>query len=138
MASRQLYTGCRLLGKRGGIGLALGSFSHYGATGPPYWAYAYPLAPWLQDSSAEQARYQLSATSVLATQQVGLLRVGWGARGWIAPLIQTILVRVAQVMHDVPFFTKRMGQGEPPRLVIVGSGFWDISAWWLHEGRASF
>lgn len=29
----------------------LGSFSHYGATGPPYWVFAYPLAPWLAPDS---------------------------------------------------------------------------------------
>ena len=54
---------CRLLskrsgsdsGKRGGLGLPFGSFSHYGATGPPYWAFAYPLAPWLARTSVVQA-----------------------------------------------------------------------------------
>ncbi len=42
---------------RHGAGVALGSFSHYGATGPPYWAYAYPLAPWLGQTTLEQVRH---------------------------------------------------------------------------------
>ena len=36
--------------------MALGNFSHYGATGPPYWAYAYPLAPWLRQTTLEHVR----------------------------------------------------------------------------------
>ena len=31
--------------------LHLGSFSHYGVTGPPYWAFALPLAPWIANST---------------------------------------------------------------------------------------
>lgn len=37
-------------------GLTLGSFSHYGATGPPYWVFAYPLPPWLSDTSLGMVR----------------------------------------------------------------------------------
>ena len=43
---------CSLPGERGTI--TLGSFSHYGATGPPYWAFAYPLAPWLAETTLGQ------------------------------------------------------------------------------------
>ena len=38
------------------LGLPLGTFSHYGVDGPPYWSYAYPLAPWLGKTSVAQAR----------------------------------------------------------------------------------
>ncbi|KAL1495570.1 hypothetical protein AB1Y20_016931 [Prymnesium parvum] len=86
---------CRLLGRRNGLGLPIGSFSHYGATGPPYWAYAYPLAPWLGSTSVEQ------------------------------------------VERDAPSFSQRFVEGAPPDVVVVGSGFWDIAAWWLHEGNTS-
>lgn len=41
---------------RGDLGLPLGTFSHYGADGPPYWAFAYPLAPWLGNTSVAQVR----------------------------------------------------------------------------------
>ena len=34
----------------------LASFSHYGATGPPYWVFAYPLAPWLSNTTAGMVR----------------------------------------------------------------------------------
>jgi hypothetical protein len=37
-------------------GVVLGSFSHYGVAGPPYWVFAYPLAPWLANSTAGMAR----------------------------------------------------------------------------------
>ena len=37
-------------------GLTLGSFSHYGVAGPPYWVFAYPLAPWLSDTSVGMVR----------------------------------------------------------------------------------
>lgn len=48
---------CWLLrGDGGGSRLPIGSFSHYGATGPPYWVYAYPLAPWLGNTSVVQVR----------------------------------------------------------------------------------
>ena len=40
-------------------GLVFGSFSHYGATGPPYWVFAYPLAPWLRNTSAMMARHDM-------------------------------------------------------------------------------
>lgn len=36
--------------------VTLGSFSHYGVTGPPYWTMAYPLAPWLADSTLGMVR----------------------------------------------------------------------------------
>ena len=38
------------------LGLPLGTFSHYGVDGPPYWSFAYPLAPWLGKTSVAQAR----------------------------------------------------------------------------------
>ena len=44
-------------GMKRAAGVALGNFSHYGATGPPYWAYAYPLAPWLGQTTLEQVRH---------------------------------------------------------------------------------
>ena len=50
---------CRLLGHGRGHGLPLGTFSHYGVDGPPYWAYAYPLAPWLGNTSIQQVRENL-------------------------------------------------------------------------------
>ena len=34
----------------------LGSFSHYGVAGPPYWVFAYPLPPWLSDTSLGMVR----------------------------------------------------------------------------------
>ena len=37
----------------------LGSFSHYGATGPPYWVFAYPLAPWLSNHTVGMVRHDL-------------------------------------------------------------------------------
>jgi hypothetical protein len=40
---------CRLPGR-----IALGSFSHYGVLGPPYWAFAYPLPPWLGNTTWTQ------------------------------------------------------------------------------------
>ena len=45
---------CRLPGN-----LAFGSFSHYGATGPPYWVFAYPLAPWLANNTIGMARHDM-------------------------------------------------------------------------------
>lgn len=45
---------CRLPGK-----FVLGSFSHYGATGPPYWVFAYPLAPWLSNTSLGMVRHDM-------------------------------------------------------------------------------
>ena len=43
-------------GIAGGGQFVLGSFSHYGVTGPPYWAFAYPLPPWLSGSSFGMVR----------------------------------------------------------------------------------
>lgn len=82
---------CRLPG-----GVAFGSFSHYGATGPPYWAFAYPLAPWLANTTA------------------GMMR------------------------RDAPKFRElTTPRGADPTLVVASSGFWDIAAWWAHEGNFS-
>lgn len=39
--------------------LPLGAFAHYGATGPPYWSFAYPLAPWLANNTLGQIRQDL-------------------------------------------------------------------------------
>ena len=36
--------------------IVLGSFSHYGVAGPPYWVFAYPLAPWLANTSLGMLR----------------------------------------------------------------------------------
>ena len=44
---------CKLPGN-----FVLGSFSHYGATGPPYWVFAYPLAPWQDGPAALVARHR--------------------------------------------------------------------------------
>ena len=43
------------------MGLPFGSFSHYGATGPPYWAFAYPLAPWLANNTVGQVGKDMPA-----------------------------------------------------------------------------
>lgn len=43
-----------------GGGLTLGGFAHYGATGPPYWNFAYPLAPWLARTTLGQVRQDMS------------------------------------------------------------------------------
>ena len=40
-------------------GLTLGAFAHYGVTGPPYWSFAYPLAPWLAQTTLGQIRQDL-------------------------------------------------------------------------------
>lgn len=74
--------------------VSFGSFSHYGATGPPYWAYAYPLSPWLANTTAGQVR------------------------------------------DDMPHFRERT-RGADPTVVVASSGFWDISAYWLHETNAT-
>jgi len=43
---------CELRAGSGTSGrVVLGSFSHFGVTGPPYWAYAYPMPPWLSNTS---------------------------------------------------------------------------------------
>ena len=75
--------------------LLLGSFSHYGATGPPYWVFAYPLAPWLRNSSVGMAR------------------------------------------HDMPKFRQLTPGHADPTLIVASSGFWDIAAWWAHQGNFS-
>jgi len=46
---------CQLLSD----GLTLGGFAHYGATGPPYWSFAYPLAPWLAPTTRGQIRHDI-------------------------------------------------------------------------------
>ena len=81
---------CRLPGQ-----IAFGSFSHYGATGPPYWAYAYPLVPWLAKTT------------------------------------------LGMVAKDIPVFRHKTAGGEDPLLIVANSGFWDLSAWWMHEGNWS-
>ena len=40
-------------------GPSLGSFIHYGVIGPPYWAAAYPLAPFLAGTTLEQVAHDL-------------------------------------------------------------------------------
>ena len=45
---------CRLPGS-----VTFASFSHYGATGPPYWVFAYPLAPWLANTSLGMVRQDM-------------------------------------------------------------------------------
>jgi hypothetical protein len=82
---------CRLPGN-----VLLGSFSHYGVTGPPYWAFAYPLAPWLAETTVGQARRDVPKIRAMATPA-----------------------------------------GTDPTLVVASSGFWDIAAWWAHEGNFS-
>lgn len=74
--------------------LILASFSHYGATGPPYWVFAYPLAPWLANTT------------------IGMVR------------------------RDIPK-VREMIHGADPTVVVASSGFWDIAAWWAHEGSFS-
>lgn len=37
-----------------GAGPAMGSFTHFGATGPPYWAAASPPAPWVANTTQGQ------------------------------------------------------------------------------------
>jgi hypothetical protein len=73
-----------------GDGVMLGIFAHYGVTGPPYWAYAYPLAPWLGSTTRE----------MLAT--------------------------------DTVCFSATALRGRDPTLIVLGSGFWDIAAWWAN------
>ncbi len=77
-------------------GGSLSSFSHYGVTGPPFWAYAYPLAPWLANNTFEQVRRDM-------------------------PHIRT--------------FTSP--RGSDPELIIAGSGYWDVAAWWQWESNFS-
>ena len=59
------YHMCRLLANeteggsrtgRSALELPIGSFSHYGVTGPPYWDYAYPLYRWLANNTFDQLR----------------------------------------------------------------------------------
>lgn len=52
---------CRLLrhSPGGGLGLPIGSFSHFGVTGPPYWAFAYPLPTWLANTTVGQVEADL-------------------------------------------------------------------------------
>ena len=76
--------------------LVLGSFSHYGVTGPPYWAFAYPLPPWLSNTTFGMVREDM-------------------------PRFR---------LHTVP-------RESDPTVVIASSGFWDIVAWWMHEGNFS-
>ena len=76
--------------------LVLGSFSHYGVTGPPYWAFAYPLPPWLSNTTFGMVREDM-------------------------PRFR---------LHTVP-------RESDPTVVIASSGFWDIAAWWMHEGNFS-
>ena len=56
---------CKLLSD----GLTLGGFAHYGATGPPYWSFAYPLVPWLAPTTRGQIRHDMSVAFVT--------HVGW-------------------------------------------------------------
>lgn len=81
---------CRLPVGPGGDGVVLGIFAHYGVTGPPYWVYAYPLAPWL-GSTTDQ---------MLST--------------------------------DTVCFSASALRGRDPTVVVLGSGYWDIAAWWAH------
>lgn len=37
-------------------GFVIGSFSHFGITGPPYWEFAYPLPPWLSSTLVGMVR----------------------------------------------------------------------------------
>lgn len=73
--------------------ITLGSFSHYGVAGPPYWVFAYPLPPWLADNTP------------------------------------------AMVRENVPRFRSVTKSGGDPTVIIASSGFWDIAAWWAHEGN---
>ena len=47
-------------------GPKLGSLVHYGVIGPPYWAAAYPLAPWLAASTREIVEQQAPLFCVAA------------------------------------------------------------------------
>ena len=76
--------------------LVFGSFSHYGVTGPPYWAFAYPLPPWLSNTTFGMVREDM-------------------------PRFR---------LHTVP-------PDSDPTVVVASSGFWDIAAWWMHEGNFS-
>ena len=75
---------CRLPGN-----VLLGSFSHYGATGPPYWVFAYPLAPWLANTTAGMVRQDMpkirSLTSGGADPTVIVASSGfWDIASWWA------------------------------------------------------
>jgi len=81
---------CRLPTGPGGDGVMLGIFAHYGVTGPPYWSYAYPLAPWLGSTTGQM------------------------------------------LASDTVCFSAAALRGRDPTLIVLGSGFWDISAWWAN------
>ena len=53
---------CKLPGN-----ITFGSFSHYGATGPPYWVFAYPLAPWLANTTVGMVRKDMPRFRTLTT-----------------------------------------------------------------------
>ena len=120
---------CQLLSD----GLTLGGFAHYGATGPPYWSFAYPLAPWLAPTTRGQIRHDM-LHRVRCTCWPGFPNppVATPGRGRGTGSDDS---RVAACLSPRPKFRTKIGRD--PELIVATSGYWDISAWWKHVGNFS-
>ena len=115
-------------------GLKLGGFAHYGATGPPYWSFAYPLAPWLAPTTRGQIRHDM-LHSVRCTCWPAFPHppVAAPARGIGAA--ESDDSRATVCLSPRPKFRAKVGKD--PELIVATSGYWDISSWWKHLGNFS-
>ena len=113
-------------------GLTLGGFAHYGATGPPYWSFAYPLVPWLAPTTRGQIRHDM-LHRVCCTCWLGIAIRPWPCLSVLGAHYQP----THPVVYLLPRPKFRAKVGGDPTLIVATSGYWDISAWWKHTGNFS-
>ena len=87
--------------------LLLGSFSHYGATGPPYWTFAYPLPPWRANTTLEgvdlrhNAITHIGLTALVealeASRGIGVFKVQGNPAAASTELLERLRAAVAHV-----------------------------------------